>query len=179
MFAPVSYTWRWGDGLAGRTWDWLEGERLLVRGVLQAAFSGLEKSVYLFLEITELQFHSGLQSIRSSQKYFSFLLQGGHFLLILTFQHSLGQGSCLSLTSWKPTHCWTKKWVTVRGSALWLESCFCTWVKSKPLKCWNSSCMTWAFASSTDLTWCLYRWVADLHKECVTLSPEILAGALF
>lgn len=127
--------------------------------VLQAALTSPEKNVCFFLEITTLQFHFWLPSIQISQNYFfSLPLQEGRSLLTPIFQHSLGQGSSHSLTSWKPTHCWTKKWVTVRGSALWLECCFCTWVKSRPLKCWNSSCMTRASASSTGLTWCRCRW---------------------
>lgn len=137
---------------SGRERDWL-------RSMSTLSNSNWFEQECLFLEITELQFCSGLQSTRTSQKYFlSFPLQEGHFLLTLTFQHSLGQGNCHSSTSWKPTPCWTKKWVTVRGSALWLESCFCTWVKSKPLKCWSSSCMTSASANSTDPTWCRCRW---------------------
>lgn len=84
--------------------------------------------------------------------------QGGHFPLTRTFQSSLGRGSCPSLTCWKPTPCWTKRWATVRGSALWPESCFCTWARSKPLKCWSSLCTTWASASSTDRIWCHFRW---------------------
>lgn len=144
-------------GQAGRIEGLLKRETL--RWVFQATLTGSEKNVCFFLEITELQPHVCLPSISISQKYFfSLPLQEGHFLLTLIFQHSLGQGSFHSLTSWKPTHCWTKKWVTVRASALWLESCFCTWAKSKPLKCWSSSCMTRASASSTDLTWCRCRW---------------------
>ena len=55
--------------------------------------------------------------------------------------------------SWKMFSLCPHRLATARESALWLESCCCTWVKNRPLTCWSSWCTTSASGGSTDPTW--------------------------